>query len=52
MNLETRLENLKKQQEIIREQFIKIAGAIELIEGMIEDEKNNGTEEEPKKSKK
>ena len=37
MNLETRLENLKKQQEIIREQFIKIAGAIELIEGMIED---------------
>ena len=52
MNLETRLENLKKQQEIIREQFIKIAGAIELVEGMIEDEKNNGTEEEPKKSKK
>ena len=52
MNLETRLENLKKQQEMIKEQFIKIAGAIELLEGMVEDEKNNGTKEEPKKSKK
>ena len=52
MNLETRLENLKKQQDMIKEQFIRIAGAIEMLESMLEDEKNNGAKDEPKKSKK
>ena len=52
MSLQDRLDNLKKQQDMIKEQFIKIAGAIEMLENMIEDEKRNDAEEKPKKPKK
>ena len=49
MSLQDRLDNLKKQQELLKEQFIKVAGAIEMLESMIDDEKNNDAKEKPKK---
>ena len=49
MTLQDRKEQLEKQQDILKEQYIKVAGAIELIDSMIEDEKNNATKEKPKK---
>ena len=39
MDLMKKIEELKKQQEAARELFIKLQGAIELLEGMIEEEK-------------
>ena len=39
MNLQDRLESLKKQRELFKENFIKVLGAIELVESLIEDEK-------------
>ena len=49
MSLQDRLDNLKKQQELLKEQFIRVSGAIELLESMIDDEKNNERKEKPKK---
>ena len=47
-NLKEKLENLKKQQEQAKEMFIKCQGAIEFIQGMIDEEKDT----EEKKDKK
>ena len=41
MDLMKKIEELKKQQEAARELFIKLQGAIELLEGMIEEEKKS-----------
>ena len=49
MTLQDRKEQLEKQQELLKEQYIKVAGAIELIDSMIDDEKNNDSKEKPKK---
>ena len=46
MELKERLDNLKNQQEGTKELFIKLQGAIELIESMIKEE------ESPKEDKK
>jgi hypothetical protein len=39
--LEEKLENLKKQQEQAKEVFVKCQGAIELLESMLKEEKDN-----------
>ena len=39
--LEERLENLKKQQEQAKEVFVKCQGAIELLQSMIDEKKDN-----------
>ena len=39
MDLEKKLENLKKQQEQAKEIFVKCQGAIELVQSMLDDEK-------------
>ena len=39
MDLEEKLENLKKQQEQAKEIFVKCQGAIELVQSMLDDEK-------------
>ena len=49
MSLQDRLESLIQQQNLIREQYIKVSGAIEMLETMIDDEKKNDTKEKPKK---
>ena len=49
MTLQDRKEQLEKQQELLKEQYIKVAGAIEMIDSMIDDEKNNDSKEKPKK---
>ena len=49
-DLKEKIENLKKQQEQAKELFIKCQGAIELLEVMQEEEKDN--KEEKKDSKK
>ena len=47
-DLKEKLENLKKQQEQAKEIFLKCQGAIELVQSMIEENK----EEVKKKDKK
>ena len=47
-NFKEKLENLKKQQEQAKEIFVKCQGAIELVQSMIEENK----EEVKKKDKK
>ena len=39
-DLNKKLENLKNQQEQAKELFIKCQGAIEFIQGMIDEEKD------------
>jgi hypothetical protein len=39
--LEEKLENLKKQQEQAKEVFVKCQGAIELLQSMIDEKKDN-----------
>jgi len=39
--LEEKLENLKKQQEQAKEVFVKYQGAIELLQSMIDEKKDN-----------
>ena len=39
MDLEKKLENLKKQQEQAKEIFVKCQGAIELVQSMLDEEK-------------
>ena len=39
--LEERLENFKKQQEQAKEVFVKCQGAIELLQSMIDEKKDN-----------
>ena len=41
MQLKEKLENLKNQQEQAKELFIKCQGAIELIQSMLDEEKEN-----------
>ena len=48
MNLQDKLDNLKNQREVLKEQFIKVIGAIELLETLIKEEKD-ATKEKPKK---
>ena len=38
-NLKEKLENLKKQQEQAKEIFVKCQGAIELVQSMLDEEK-------------
>ena len=49
--MEKKLEELRKQQEMAKELFVKCQGAIELLEGMIneEEDKKNGKEKDSKK---
>lgn len=46
--MKEKLEQLKKQREAAKELFIKCQGAIEFLEGMIEEEKKK---DEPKSKK-
>tara|TARA_R100001129_G_scaffold186156_1_gene176708 strand:- start:4172 stop:4306 length:135 start_codon:yes stop_codon:yes gene_type:complete len=39
MNLKEKIEQLKLEQEKAREVFIKLQGAIEVLTGMLEEEK-------------
>ena len=39
MDLEEKLENLKKQQEQAKEIFVKCQGAIEFIQSILDEEK-------------
>ena len=39
--LEEKFENLKKQQEQAKEVFVKCQGAIELLQSMIDEKKDN-----------
>ena len=39
--LKEKLENLKKQQEQAKEVFVKCQGAIELLQSMIDEKKDN-----------
>ena len=39
--LKEKLENLKKQQEQAKEGFVKCQGAIELLQSMIDEKKDN-----------
>ncbi len=50
MELEQKLENLKKQQQQLEVTLIKVQGAMELIEAMIAEEKKE--EEKDKEEKK
>lgn len=56
MNLQDRIDNLKKQQDVLREQFVKVLGAIEILEGMMKEEeeskKDNDEKEKSKEPKK
>ena len=47
MDLEKKLENIKKQQEQAKEIFIKCQGAIEFVESMIKEQESS--KEEKKK---
>lgn len=44
--MKEKLEILKKQQEAARELFIKLQGAIEFIEGLIQEEENGGKKDD------
>ena len=44
MDLEKKLENIKKQQEQAKELFVKCQGAIELLEGLIEEQESSKKE--------
>jgi hypothetical protein len=44
MDLNKKLENIKKQQEQAKELFVKCQGAIELLEGLIEEQKSSKKE--------
>ena len=43
-DLQTKLENLKSQQEQAKELFVKCQGAIELVEAMLEEETSKKSE--------
>ena len=47
--MKDRLESLKKQQEAAKELFIKLQGAIELVEGIIAEEEKEKNESKAKK---
>ena len=55
-DLQDRIDNLKKQQDVLREQFVKVLGAIEILEGMMKEEeeskKDNDEKEKSKEPKK
>ena len=41
IDLEEKLEGIKKQQEQARELFVKCQGAIELLEGLIKEQESS-----------
>ena len=41
MTIEERIENLKKQQEVAKETFIKCQGAIEILTEILNDKSKN-----------
>ena len=47
--MNSKLENLKKQQEAARELFIKLQGAIEFVEGLMAEEQKEKDESKAKK---
>lgn len=47
--MKEKLENLKKQQEAAKELFIKLQGAIEFVEGVINEEQKEKDESKSKK---
>ena len=48
MDLKEKLDNLKVQQEQAKELFIKLQGAIEFIQGMIDEEKDTKEKKDKK----
>ena len=48
-DLNERIENLKKQQEQAKEIFVKCQGAIEVLEGLLEEEESPKDKKEDKK---
>ena len=48
-DLNKKVENLKVQQEQAKELFIKCQGAIEMLEGIIKEEKEASKEKKDKK---
>ena len=44
--MKEKLEILKKQQAAAKELYIKLQGAIEFIEGLIQEEKNGGKKDD------
>tara|TARA_Y100001963_G_scaffold134155_1_gene194477 strand:- start:816 stop:965 length:150 start_codon:yes stop_codon:yes gene_type:complete len=49
--MKEKLENLKNQQAQAKELFIKLQGAIELLEAMMEEEKKDEKKDEQKSKK-
>ena len=47
--LKEKIENLRKQQEQAKEIFVKCQGAIEVLEGVLEDEESPKEKKENKK---
>ena len=45
MTTEERIENLKKQQEQAKELFVKCQGAIEVLQTILEEEKESNSDE-------
>ena len=48
-DLNEKIENLKKQQEQAKEIFVKCQGAIEVLEGLLEEEESPKDKKENKK---
>jgi|7_EtaG_2_1085326.scaffolds.fasta_scaffold70249_3 hypothetical protein len=48
-DLQTKLENLKSQQEQAKELFVKCQGAIELVEAMLEEKVSKKSEDKKEK---
>ena len=48
-DLQTKLDNLKAQQEQAKEVFVKCQGAIELVEAMLEEKVSKKSEDKKEK---
>ena len=48
-DLQTKLDNLKTQQEQAKEVFVKCQGAIELVEAMLEEKVSKKSEDKKEK---
>lgn len=51
MELQERLDNLINQREGLKENYIKVCGAIELVQSLIKDKEDDGKKETAKKEK-
>ena len=49
MEMQERLDNLVQQRELLKEQFIKVVGAIELLEGMMKEDNKDDAKKDKKK---